>query len=716
MNENSKVNNFKLFLATFVLFISGSLNPLLAQITLPAIFADSMVLQRNFDAPVWGWAEPGTELIVSGSWSRMPAKTAITDKDGKWMVKLKTIDAGGPYELYINDRIIKNVMLGEVWICSGQSNMQMALDRSENPETEIMKANYPDIRFFYVARDNADQPIKNCYGSWVSCNPENAKSFSAVAYYFGKEIYEDLNVPIGLIHVSWGGSTAQAWVNYNVLQSTPEGQYYIEKYKEKTSTAAPGIIPRDNHSPSGLYNAMLHPLIPFGIRGAIWYQGEANVIEHSMYKNLMNTLISNWRDEWGQGNFPFYFVQLAPFNYKQEIIGAALRDAQRKTLEIANTGMAVTMDIGNPDDIHPIKKKEVGQRLALWALANTYGKEDLVYSGPLYKSMQIDGKKIILTFDHVGSGLDCKDEELTCFTIAGDDKIFYPAKAEIENNTIIVFSKNVKDPIAVRFAFNNGDEPNFFNKEGLPASTFRTDDWEIFTETASIKSIFDEKEAGFLISMSADNENEIRFTLDGTEVSKNSPLYTEPFTVFENVNIKAKVFIEGEPSLLTSETKIIKHLASGKKLIYTDKYDERYNGGGDLALVNSVFGSTNFRDGNWQGFHGKDLEVIIDLGEPVKVSSVRTNCLQVVSSWIVFPKQVSIFTSDDGTTFNEVASIENEIPAGINKKMIHEFNAQFETTKTKYIKVIAKNFGPLPEWHVSAGEDAWLFVDEIIVE
>jgi len=716
MRVNFRISKFKLFVRLFVLVLVGSHNILFAQITLPSIFNDNMVLQQNFEAPVWGWAEPGTELTISGSWSRMPSKTIIADEDGQWMVKLKTTNAGGPFQLYINDIIIKNVMLGEVWICSGQSNMQMALDACEDSETEIIKADYPDIRFFYVARDHADEPSSDCYGKWVACNPESTKSFSAVAYYFGKDIYENLNVPIGLIHTSWGGSSAQAWVNYNVLQSTPEGQYYIQKYEEKSDEAAPGIIPRDQQSPSGLYNAMLHPLIPFGIKGAIWYQGEANTNEHSMYKNLMTTMVSNWRHEWSEGEFPFYFVQLAPFKYSQEIIGAALRDAQRKSLEIPNTGMAITMDIGNPDDIHPVKKKEVGQRLALWALSKTYGKEILVYSGPIYKSMQKDGKKIILTFDHIGSGLECTGKELICFTIAGDDKIFHPAKARIENNTVVVFSKSVKDPIAVRFAFNNGDEPNFFNKEGLSASTFRTDDWEIITKTASIKSIYDENENGFLITIKADKEDEIRYTLDGTGPSNNSLLYIEPFTVLEDVIVKAKVFINGEPSLLTSEAKIIKHLATGKKLTYTHKYNERYDAGGDMGLVNSVFGSTNFRDGNWQGFQGKDLEVVIDMGETVKVSSVRTSCLQIVNSWIVLPKQLSIFTSDDGVNFKEVSTVENDIPAEMTNEVIHELSAQFEPTEAKFIKVLAINYGPLPDWHPGAGEEAWLFVDEIIVE
>ena len=716
MNKFLKMKQVKAFAVLLVLLLAGGLNALTAQVTLPSIFADGMVLQQNFEAPVWGWAKPGTEVSVSGSWNTLPAKTVVADEDGQWMAKVKTTSAGGPYQLYVNDQVIDDVMLGEVWICSGQSNMQMSLDRCWNSKAEIEKANFPDIRFFYVARDHADEPGRDCYGSWAYCTPKTVKSFSAAAYYFGREIHQELNVPVGLIHTSYGGSTAQAWVNHNILQSTPEGQYYIEKYKEESLAAAPGILPRNHHSPAALYNAMLHPLIPYGIKGAIWYQGEANVKEHAMYKNLMSTMVSNWRDEWGQGAFPFYFVQLAPFKYPIEIIGAAQRDAQRRSLEIPNTGMAVTMDIGTVENIHPIRKEEVGQRLALWALAKNYGKQNLVYSGPLYKSMQKDGKKIIVTFDHVGSGLECKGTDLTCFTIAGDDKIFYPAKAEIVNNTVVVSSKNVNDPIAVRFAFENDDEPNFFNKEGLPASTFRTDDWEIITETTAIKSDFDPMLQGFVITMGEAGNNDIRYTLDGTEPTQNSPLYTKPIVVFDNVTVKAKVFIDGKPSLLVSETKTLKHLATGKKLTYTHTYDEHYNAGGDMGLVNSVFGANTYKDANWQGFRGKDLDVIIDLEEPQRVSSVKVNCLQVVKSWVVLPKQMRVLASMDGETFQEVARVVNEIPVTDSQNIISALHAEFKPTKARYLKVIAENYGQLPDWHKSAGQDAWLFVDEIIVE
>jgi sialate O-acetylesterase len=701
---------------SITLFIFLSL-PVFSRLQLPALFCDNMVLQREFEAPFWGWAEPGEIVAVKGSWNNIAVMT-ITDDHGKWMLKLPTPEAGGPYFVTINNDTLKNVMIGEVWICSGQSNMQFALSDTQDSATkaEIENAVLPELRLFYVARDNADEPNDNCYGRWEECTPESAGSFSAVAYYFGKEIQQRLKIPVGLIHVSWGGSSAQAWVNYNVLKNTPEGRYYIEKYRNKVASVRPGINPRDQQSPASLYNGMLKPLIPYGIRGAIWYQGEANTKEHALYAGLMNTMITDWRGEWGEGDFPFYFVQIAPFDYDDQIVGAALRDAQRRTLAVPNTGMAVTLDIGNPDDVHPKNKKDVGHRLALWARAKTYGESDLVYSGPLYRSMKTEKNKIRLYFDHTGSGLICTGEKPTCFEIAGEDKVFYPADAQIDGNTVVVFSKKVKNPVAVRFAFHNGDEPNLFNREGLPASTFRTDDWKIITAKAPVTGKFDEDQKALIISIEPEEGWDIRYTTDGSEPGMESKKYTAPFVLTEDAVVRSRVFVDHNPSLLTSELRIEKHLATGKKVYYNEQYAERYSGGGDFALVNSMFGSQNFRDGKWQGFSGKNLDVIIDLEQPETISSVGVNCLQVVNSWIVFPVEIDVFVSDDGEHFTPIASLKNVIPVKPNQKEIHLFQSRFDPVKTQYVRVVAKNYGKLPLWHKGVGYNAWLFADEIIIK
>ncbi len=436
-----------------------------------------MVLQQNASAPLWGWSEPGTMVRVSPSWNG-EVEYGHTDIHGKWMVKVNTPSAGGPYSIFINQDTIQDVLIGEVWVASGQSNMQWALQQSENFEEELLKAADSDLRFFYVARENADEPKRNIYGKWDISDSISARTFSAVAYYFGKKLRKELDIPIGIIHDSWGGSSVQAWINPEVLGASEAGQYYEEKFELAIQNAKPGAIPRNHTTPSGLYNGMLKPIIPYAIAGVIWYQGESNRDRPDYYGPLFNDLVESWRNEWNQGEFPFYFVQLAPYRYNEVDMGSYVRDVQRRCLAIPNTGMAVTLDIGNVENIHPTNKLDVGNRLALWALAKTYGQKDLVYSGPLYQDIQIEDNRAVLSFTSIGSGLMAKGK-LETFEIAGADQVFYPAKAKIVGDKIEVKSSKVKAPVAVRYAFRNTDEATLFNKEGLPAPSFRTDDWVI---------------------------------------------------------------------------------------------------------------------------------------------------------------------------------------------------------------------------------------------
>jgi sialate O-acetylesterase len=509
-------HNFKfctlIFNLSLVLLLASAA---LADVRLPAIIGDNMVLQQGMKVTIWGWAEPGEEVMTGVSWHGM--KWAVkADKDGKWMFKMNSPEAGGPYEMTISGKntiSIKNIMVGEVWAGSGQSNMQMSVQSSANAEQEIAGADYPQIRLFTVERKVAEQPEPDCTGSWTLCSPETVPGFSAVAYFFGRELHKELGVPVGLIHTSWGGTPAEAWTRRGVLESdadfAPILQRYddaIAKYPEakkeyeqklaewkkavaeakaagKRAPRRPGAPfgPGNPHSPAGLYNAMIAPLIPFGIQGAIWYQGESNAGRAYQYRKLFGAMIKNWRDDWGQGDFPFLFVQLANFRAVNPEPGesdwAELREAQLKTLALPNTGMAVITDIGDANNIHPKNKQDVGKRLALWALAKTYGKE-LVYSGPIYKSKQVEGNKVILSFDHVGGGLAAVPEEpLKGFAVAGADRKFVWADAKIDGETVIVGSDKVAEPVAVRYAWAINPVCNLYNKAGLPASAFRTDDW-----------------------------------------------------------------------------------------------------------------------------------------------------------------------------------------------------------------------------------------------
>jgi len=511
-------HNFKfctlIFYLSLVLLLAGA-GAAFADVKLPAVIGDNMVLQQGGKISIWGWADPGEEVMAGVSWHSM--KWAVTaDKDGKWTFKMNPPKAGGPYEMTISGKNvieIKNIMVGEVWVCSGQSNMQMAVQSSANAEQEIAGADYPKIRLFTVTRKVAEEPQLDCEGSWSECSPETVPGFSAVAYFFGRELHKELNVPVGLIHTSWGGTPAEAWTRREVLEADADFAPILKRYddavakypqameqykqklaewkqaveKAKAEGKKPPRRPRapfgpgNPHAPAGLYNAMIAPLIPYGIQGAIWYQGESNAGRAYQYRTLFPAMIKNWRDDWGRGKFSFLFVQLANFMKTKpepdESAWAELREAQSMTLALPNTGMAVIIDIGDAVDIHPKNKQDVGKRLALWPLAGIYGKK-LVYSGPIYKSMKADGNSIILSFDHAGGGLVAKgDGQLKGFSIAGADRKFVWADAKIEGNTVVVSSEKVSDPVAVRYAWADNPVCNLYNKEGLPATPFRTDDW-----------------------------------------------------------------------------------------------------------------------------------------------------------------------------------------------------------------------------------------------
>ncbi|QDU58713.1 sialate O-acetylesterase [Aeoliella mucimassa] len=433
------------------------------------VFSDHMVLQRDRQIPVWGHATADSEVSVQ--LGDNDAVTAKADSEGRWMVKLPPQSAGGPVKLTCTSGEqtveISDVLIGEVWVCSGQSNMHWNVKTTNSGEEAIASANFHSLRLMQVPLAMSATPEETCDAKWVACTPESVPNFSAVAFYFGRELHKELDVPVGLIHTSWGGSLCEAWTSREALESDPDYSDILKRSEENLKNG------------TGMYNKMIHPFIPYGIRGAIWYQGESNVSRAVQYRKLFPTMIRDWRTRWGQGDFPFYFVQLAPYNYGGNSTAfPELQEAQTMTLDVPNTGMAVTNDIGNVSDIHPRNKVDVGERLAAWALANTYGKEDLVYSGPLYSYTEIDGNEARVHFDHVDGGLASRDgEPLTWFSLAGSDREFHPAEARIEGDTVVVTSPDVPAPVAVRFAWSDTAEPNLMNKAGLPASSFRSDRW-----------------------------------------------------------------------------------------------------------------------------------------------------------------------------------------------------------------------------------------------
>ena len=456
--------------AVFVLSISCGY----ADVRLPAIFGSNMVLQQNQQVKIWGWANPSEKIKITNTWSGTALETTA-NRGAKWEISMATPGAGGPYTITIegNNRILlENVMIGEVWVCSGQSNMESSATHSysfNNAEEETKNATYPNIRLFHVAKSTSEYQQDDVSGEWKVCNPESMSTFSGTAYFFGRELHNNMDIPIGLIHASWGGTAAEVWTDPGVIEGDPE----LSENAKKLNVTDWWPV-----TPGSAYNAMIAPVIPFEIAGVIWYQGESNTVAPQGYAKLFPAMIKDWRKSWGS-DFPFYYVQIAPFNYQQPLVGALLRESQLKALSVPNTGMVVISDIGDIEDIHPKNKQDVGIRLARLALAKTYGFDQVAFSGPIYREMKREGKRIRLYFDHAENGLLAKGGALTHFTIAGSDQNFVPAKAKIDANTIVVYNKKLKDPVAVRFAWDNIAEPNLFNGDNLPASTFRTDDWTI---------------------------------------------------------------------------------------------------------------------------------------------------------------------------------------------------------------------------------------------
>ncbi len=465
------------FLTIFLVIVISSAN-LFAEIKLPAIFCDNMVMQQQTDAAIWGKANKNTTVKVTTSWNGKSYTTNST-ADGSWKLKVTTPKAGGPYEVTISDGKalkLKNVLIGEVWVCSGQSNMEMPMKGYRNqPITGSLEAiagsSNPSIRLITVKKATSLEPLDNFTGEWKLCEPENVSEFSATAYYFGLMLQKTLNVPVGLINTSWGGTRIEPWISEIGCKN-----FDWVKIPEKT--------PVDNLSqqtPTVLFNAMINPIVGYGIRGAIWYQGESNRNEPNEYQRLMPGLIENWRSVWGIGDFPFYYMQIAPFDYGQSGLNSAyLREAQLKaSTSIPNIGMACIMDIGEKDIIHPSHKETGSKRLAYLALAQTYRIKGIPCLSPVLKEMNVTEGIVKLTFDNAPVGLTSYSKELTCFEVAGVNKRFYPAKAFITGSGISLFSPSVAEPVAVRYAFQDFVVGDLFNTEGLPVSSFRTDDWEI---------------------------------------------------------------------------------------------------------------------------------------------------------------------------------------------------------------------------------------------
>lgn len=479
-----------------------------ANVTLPAVLADHMVVQRGLPVHVWGKAAPGETVAVT---FRGETRSTTADAIGLWSLFLKPAEAGGPYDLTVqaaNTIVLTDILVGDVWVASGQSNMEFGMKSVLNADSELAAASRPRIRLLHLKNKVADHPSDDAaVWPWEPATPESVKDFSAVAYFFGRNIQDQLDVPIGLIDTSWGGTPAEAWTSLRALSADASlmpvfaewarmtddltvtkvrREQELEKWRQASQEAKakgspePGFPWRSNDAgewaPAGLYNAMIAPLTPFPIRGAIWYQGESNASRERapLYARLFETMIEDWRRAWGVGDFPFLFVQLANFKTGPDSRWPDLREAQRQTLELKNTGMAVTIDIGDPTNIHPKNKQEVGRRLALAARALAYG-EKLEYTGPVFlQATPEEGSVLRVSFTHTGGGLAAHGGVLKGFDVAGADGKFVAADARIEGNTVLVSAPSVNSPVSVRYGWSDDPGCTLYGSDGLPASPFRS--------------------------------------------------------------------------------------------------------------------------------------------------------------------------------------------------------------------------------------------------
>ncbi len=454
-----------------------------SKVKMPAMFTDGAVLQQQTKVAIWGWAEAKKLVTITTTWDGEVYEVKA-DKEGKFIAKVSTPQAGGPYQIKINDGsefIVNDILIGEVWLCAGQSNMEMPMKGFPGQPVlgsnmDILKSGNSNLRVISVPRSSKTEAQEDFEGAWAEASPSVIRDFSATAYYFGSLMQEMLDVPVGLVEVSFGGSCVQAWMSYDT--SVP---FEWRKVPEPGDT-----IPEPNRTPTVLFNGMLSPVIGYGIKGCIWYQGETNYIEADAYQELFPTMVADWRKKWNIGDFAFYYAQIAPFDYSVFTSGeyqeknnsAYLRDAQRKCVDkIPNSDMIVLLDVGEKDCIHPANKKAGGERFAFKALSKLYGMEGISHGSPTFKALDIKGSSVVIAFEDSKMGLTSYGKEVTGFEIAGKNKVFYPASVHLRAKSVVLSSPRVPEPVAVRYCFGDFVTPSLFGTNGIPVSSFRTDDW-----------------------------------------------------------------------------------------------------------------------------------------------------------------------------------------------------------------------------------------------
>jgi sialate O-acetylesterase len=705
------MGSFKWLSALLLAFV---LTPLHGDVRLPSLLSNGMVVQQRSRAVLWGEAEPGERIHIKAGWRKQTA--AVTaDRRGHWRTSIPTTAAGGPYAITFqgkNTVTLNDVMLGEVWICSGQSNMEWTVETTGGwktfPEERARLGAEGDanLRLCTIPKTISSVPADHCQTTWSRATAETVPPFSAVAYFYGRELQRRLGVPVGLICAAWGGTVAEAWTPKEGLNKDPE--------LVSTLRDSGGDQP---NRPSVLYNAMIHPLLPLRIRGVIWYQGESNTANADLYDRLFPALIKSWRAAWKQGTFPFYFVQIAPYLYPDEPpTSAYVRDAQRRALALPHTGMAVTLDLADPTELHPKTKPEIAHRLALWALARTYHQNVGAISGPLLREAGVEGARIRLRFDHTDGGLKARPGALRGFQIAPRGGAFVEAEARIDGDSVLVSATGVIHPSEARYAFSHAPEASLFNGAGLPASPFQTRPRPLLLRHISCQATWDgakgEGQAAFTCD---DPRGSIHLSADGHEPMLADPRYTAPLAFHTATHLRARAFLRGRGSEFSHDLRFAPHLALGRKATLAQAPNAHYPGSPE-ALTDGFEGSDDFTDGRWLGFEGGDADILLDLGRVESIGPVSVVFLDDPANWIFAPVSIEVASSADGLAFSANTHLAVSGRSGLPKPLVRTVTLSISPTQARYLRLKVKNLGLCPPGHAGAGEKAWLFLSEVKVE
>jgi sialate O-acetylesterase len=674
-----------------------------------------MVLQQYTWVNLWGRADPGEQVTVLTGWDNKEY-SVLADVQGNWIIKLFSGMPGGPYTLTFSgtNRIVLNdVMIGEVWVCSGQSNMEFSFmdlgGWKYYPDVKRLadSVSLKNMRLCTIGHQVSRIPLDSAAASWETADTASILRFSATAFYFGLELEKRFHVPIGLIVSAWSGTPAESWTPEEYLKYTPGLELYMNKQNGNVF---------DAWSASSLFNGMIHPLRKYTIKGFIWYQGESNRLDYDHYDLLMGGLIRSWRKYWEQPELSFNFVQIAPFDYRDfpEASGF-LREAQQKTLEVENTGMVVTLDIGDLLDIHPKNKREVGRRLALLAFARAYGQPlPGSFSGPVYWFSKIDGNHIQVYFKDTDMLLG-RPEGLTGFRIAGEDAVFKPAKARIEGGSVNVWSPGLPAPKYVRYAFLNTDTASFFDQWGLPAGSFRTDSIHVHYRQAGISAKPDQKTKGWMITFSCRDKNTaLRYTTDGSIPVISSSLFTDTLRLNSPCTLTVRVFIGNAGSEVVSTLNLVKNEAMGVTTTFRHPPAKKYSGN-ELTLTDGILGSEDYRDGRWIGIQGAEMELTQELEAPISAGTVSVNFLADTSSWIIPPEKLEILVKNEKGKWTVCDKLSHgQVIRMREGKSVLRFSADVSKEPLKGVRIKASHPRELPaQLPVKTGK-SWFFTDEVL--